>query len=116
MRSKLTALRAGPLQSAATLRAKVRAHLERAQEHAKHDAFLDLDAATSIAAALEHLLDDWAALDAKARSHAQSACLYFASDDDAEPDFDSVVGFDDDVEALNLVLDLIGRAHLRIEL
>ena len=115
MRSKLTALRAGPLLPRAALQALVSDHLERVRQAAVRDPFLDLHAAEQVASTLERLLDEWPE-EPSCRRHIQSACLYFASDDDAEPDFDSPVGFDDDVEAVNLVLELLGRTDLRIVL
>ena len=116
MRSKLTALRGGPLRTPDTLRDRVQAHLDRARTVAAQDAFLDLDAAQRVAETLLVLLQDWTQFPEPERRLVQAACLYFVADDDAEPDFDSLVGFDDDVEAVNHTLDLLRRPELRIDL
>lgn len=45
----------------------------------------------------------------------QAAVRYFILEDDAESDFDSVIGLDDDVEVLNAVLKHLGRSDWTVQ-
>lgn len=103
----LDRLRAGP-SSAASLRAGVAAHLTLARARAANDPFVDLARAEQVAAACLALLDAWPRLDDDGRSWVAAACLYFADTDDAEDDFTSLVGFDDDAEVVNQVAARLG--------
>lgn len=44
----------------------------------------------------------------------RAAALYFMSSQDQRPDFESLTGFDDDAEVLNLCLDFCGLDDLKI--
>lgn len=94
--------------SASDLRAAVTAHLALARARAAADPFVDLDRAEQVAAACLALLDAWPRLDDDGRSWLAAACLYFADTDDAEDDFTSLVGFDDDAEVVNHVAARLG--------
>lgn len=43
------------------------------------------------------------------RAIVQAACEYFVFDDDADGDFDSLTGLDDDAEVVNAALAVFGR-------
>lgn len=51
----------------------------------------------------------WSYCSINARAWLSAAMLYFVSANDAEPDFSSPIGFEDDAEVLNACLKL---AHL----
>ncbi len=101
--------------TADTLREQVQSHLDAARAAAAQDAFVDLATAQSIAGVLFELLNDLHKMSAHDRSQVQQACAHFCETDDEEPDFASVVGFDDDLEALNRCLDRIGRPELKVD-
>jgi hypothetical protein len=46
----------------------------------------------------------------------QVACRYFALEEDTYADLGSLLGFDDDVEVLNVVLRILGREDLLVHL
>jgi len=46
----------------------------------------------------------------------QVACRYFSLEEDAYRDLGSLLGFDDDVEVLNVVLRILGRDDLLVHL
>ncbi len=98
-----------------TLQAQVEAHLAKAHRLARRDAWIDLGSAERIASVLTTLLAEWDTVP-EHQAPIQRAVEAFVEEDDDEPDFDSPVGFDDDVEVLNEVLALIDRDDLRIEL
>ncbi|MEQ9498738.1 MAG: hypothetical protein RIT81_17805 [Deltaproteobacteria bacterium] len=93
-----------PLQSVATLRAAVEAHAARA-EQASGD-LIDRPLARLIADGLLRLLG--ADLDEDQRRAVQLACDYFISDEDAESDLTSPLGFEDDAEVFNAVAAVLG--------
>ena len=107
---KLLALKR-PVLDSAELSARIHAHMAAAVERAHTSPLVDLHTASAIHAACAQLLSEWPQLDPEQRLWTQAACLYFADPDEAqgEPDFDSIVGFDDDLDALNLCLARIGR-------
>lgn len=105
-----------PALSQAELTQRIHAHLAAATERAQSSPLVDLHTATAIHAACAQLLDQWPQLTQEQRQWTQAACLYFADPDEAqgEPDFDSIVGFDDDLDALNLCLERIGRPTVHL--
>ncbi|MED5374276.1 MAG: hypothetical protein VX899_24875 [Myxococcota bacterium] len=111
LRDQILHLRQQPLLHIDAIRARIDQHLQTAQTAAQTSPFVDLPTAATIHAACTELLNDWDQLTDDARLWAQVACLYFADPDDSagEPDFDSIVGFDDDLDALNHCLERIGR-------
>lgn len=100
-----------PRLSQPDLSHRIDAHLAAAATCALTSPLVDLHTATAIHAACAQLLSDWPQLDPEQRLWTQAACLYFADpdEDQGEPDFDSIVGFDDDLDALNHCLERIGR-------
>ncbi len=101
---------------AADLRRAVSAHVERIRSALTTNEFLDVATAERIADVLTGLLDNYARRTELHRALIVGAARYFVQARDVEPDFTSLLGFDDDVQVLNFVLDSIGRADLRVEL
>ena len=46
----------------------------------------------------------------------QAACYYFVENDDEDGDLQSVYGFDDDAELLNVILEHLDRPDLAIQI
>lgn len=88
----------------------VRAEAERRE-------FFDLGLAERIAASLSTLI---AELDGDPSEHqrigTQLAVLYFITVADGEPDFESILGFEDDARVLNAILEGLGRHGLKVQI
>lgn len=108
----LTRLMATPLTDPGELTSRVDAHLAAVRKAADDDPFVDLDTAEQIAATLHRLLALWPTLSDDHRGWAQAAAAYFVQTDDGTDDFDSVIGFSDDLDVLTHALDRIGRRDL----
>lgn len=102
-------LRAGPARAEHELRLQVEDHLALVRLAAANDPFVDLDQAERVTAGCRALLDRWPHLDPAARALIQAACLYFADSRDHEDDLASIVGFDDDLEVLHHVMEILRR-------
>ena len=103
-------------QQAAELAERVREHLDTLRQLAKVNPALEASTAESIAARLVDLLEGLSGLPKEQRPLVIGAARYFTRSRDIQPDFNSPVGFADDVTVLNFVLRQIGRGDLRLEL
>ncbi len=105
-----------PLLELSALRERNREYLLAVEAEADEGAFIDLPLAQKIGGVLDQLLE--APADAGLDQHRalQLAVLYFEQEDDAEPDVDSVLGFEDDAHVVNAVLRFLGRDDLLIDL
>lgn len=101
-------------RSPADLRERVTAHLATVRAAAERDPFVDLPRAEEVGAVLFTLLHSWPD-DPDAQRWIAAACRYFAERDDGDPDLDSIVGFDDDAEVVNYVLQQIHRTDLALD-
>jgi hypothetical protein len=76
---------------------------------------LDVHLAESILRSCTALLEEgWDDLDEGQQRLAQLACDYYLDAEDEDADLESVFGFEDDAEVLNLVLEEIGRGDLKV--
>ena len=83
--------------------------------HTRED--LDVNLADCIAKRCLTLLDEhWENESEQNRHLIQTACFYFVESDDDDDDFESVFGFDDDAELLNLILLHLEREDLFIQI
>lgn len=112
----LTDLKRLPLREPADLRARVQAHLEEVRNAAGLNIRVDVELAAQVAEVLTELIDGWDGLSEDQRLWVQAGARYFTHAEYGEHDFDSIVGFDDDVQVVNLVLERIERGDLFIEL
>ena len=84
-------------------------HVERArQAHAKNP-FINARFAEAIGSRIGETIQEWDGLPAAAQYWFRGAIQYFVHSCDGEPDFASVIGFDDDAEVLNACLRLAGK-------
>lgn len=102
-----------PLRSADDLRREVRAYQARI-EAAEGNA--DVELGQQIAEACLGMLD-MLEHDVSESHHrfVQLACRYFVEEEDEDGDLDSMLGFDDDAEVLNLVADQLGHPEFKVE-
>lgn len=77
---------------------------------------VDVNLAHAIATVCRQLLrDHWDDAREDFKKLIQLACVYYIEEEDDEGgDFDSVIGFDDDAQVLNILLDQIGRTELQV--
>lgn len=104
-----------PAESA-DLKHAVSVHVEKIRAALTTNEFLDVTTAEWIAGVLTELLTGYAEQPEAHRALIVGAARYFVQARDAEPDLASLLGFDDDAQVLNFVLDSIGRADLKVDL
>ncbi len=99
------------------LRRQVREHTTRFAVAAARDPALDPGLAQRIEDRCLQLLDRAERDDSDAlRRIVQATCEYYVYEDDADGDFDSVEGLDDDIEVVNAALFVLGLDELSISL
>lgn len=94
------------------LLAEARQHLEQTQQAHASNRMINVRLASAIVVVIERLANTWDSLSANHRTWLAAAMLYFSNCDDDEPDFDSPIGFEDDVEVLNSCLRFAGLNDL----
>lgn len=97
-----------PLARPEALASRVDAHLAALRTAARHNEFLDLALAETIAGHCHRLLQHWPRASADQQRLIQAAVGYFATSGDADDDFDSIAGLDDDAQVINAVLAHLG--------
>jgi uncharacterized membrane protein YkvA (DUF1232 family) len=100
----------------AELNKQIAAHLISVREALRYNEFIDLALAERIANTLTVLLEELANYPEGKQKLIVGAARYFTRDQDAQADFASILGFDDDATVLNYVLIKIGRIDLKVEL
>jgi uncharacterized membrane protein YkvA (DUF1232 family) len=98
------------------LNKQINAHLQRVRDALGQNEFIDLRLAEQIVITLDRLISDFAQYPESKHKLIAGAARYFIYERDAQRDFESILGFDDDVAVLNYVLKELGRDDLRIEL
>ena len=76
------------------------------------NALVNFRMAEAIVAVARQVCSSWDDVPTHARYWLRAAIAYFTTSDDSEPDFDSPIGFEDDLEVLNACLKLAGRSDL----
>ena len=78
---------------------------------------LDINLADCIARCCLTLLNEqWDSEGDHRKRLIQAACYYFVESDDEDVDLESVYGFDDDAELLNVILEDLDRPELAIQI
>lgn len=95
---------------------QARQHLSAAEDACQHTGKVNLDVARAIVDVFEKISLCWASVPKHARPWCKGMMAYFVSPEDAEKDFSSLVGFDDDVEVVNACLKYAGKGDLCIDL
>lgn len=108
---------AGYLRSAHLTRelliARVRKYLDAIGQASETSQALDIATSSDLGLALLRLLRECSD---DGLPHAQAAVFYFIEEDDAEPDLDSPLGFEDDACVFNAVCSHLGLDELKVEL
>ncbi len=92
---------------------QIAAYLESVSHASGENEFLDLATARKLGRGLNHLLRDCSDVQLP---YVQAATSYFINSDDANPDLESMLGFDDDAEVFNAVCHHLGRADLEVDI
>ena len=95
------------------LKNKIESYLQTVLNASGENEFLDFPTAQKLSLSLGTLLELCSDDDLP---HVQAAVLYFINTDDASPDLESILGFDDDAHVVNAVCRLIGRPDLEVKL
>jgi len=108
-------LLAEPTLDAGDLWMMVRGHLVALREAEEAEELLDGRLGKALAEASEQLLYRFSDEDSEdARLLIQAAIRYFVLNEDAEGDMDSLVGFDDDAQVFNVVVETLGHEDLAV--
>lgn len=95
--------------SLADLHLSATQHVELARQmHAKNP-FVNARFAEAIGRAIDSVVTEWDHFPQDTQYWFKGAIQYFVHSADGEPDFGSVIGFDDDAEVLNACLQLAGK-------
>jgi uncharacterized membrane protein YkvA (DUF1232 family) len=91
-------------------------HVQDVRDALQQNEFIDLDLAERISRVLLTILGEIPSYPEIHRRMIIGAARYFVLSQDAQADFKSVLGFDDDLKILNYVLRFIGRNDLQVDL
>ena len=103
-------------RTAEPLRARVRQHLRASDRALSKNEFVDTTLSHTLADGLCALLADWNSMTPIQRATVEAAVAYYALNEDAEEDLDSVIGFEDDAQVFNACARYLGRPDLQIVL
>ena len=78
--------------------------------------FIDIDSAALLTEVSHYLISQFDNLSEDDKRYVVAAIYYFVESDDEEHDFNSMFGFEDDIEVMNYVLEKIGHTHKKIEI
>jgi uncharacterized membrane protein YkvA (DUF1232 family) len=105
-------LRFDPVGKVALLQ-RIERYMGEIRETGAERQFLDISTAQRLALSLGKLIE---VCGEDHLPHVQAAVYYFVNADDAQPDLQSMTGFDDDVEVANTVCRFVGHPELEIRL
>lgn len=91
---------------------KINAHLELAHSKAAISPMVHVELAEALTQTYRMVVEKWTLIPEHAQTWLKGAMLYFVELNDADHDFDSPIGFEDDVEVLNACLCLAGLDEL----
>jgi len=100
----------------AELLIQIAAHVQNVREALRQNEFIDNALVENIAQILSQLIRELANYPENKRRLIVGAARYFLRSQDAQADFSSILGFDDDAAVLNYVLKEISRSDLKVEL
>jgi uncharacterized membrane protein YkvA (DUF1232 family) len=77
--------------------------------------FVDLELGERVAGSCRALVDGWAGYAPEQRQLVAAAVGYFATQHDADDDFSSPIGFEDDAAVVSAVAVALGRPDLAVD-
>lgn len=96
------------------LSSKVSEHLTSAKNSLDSNEFIDIKAAESLARVSHYLIEKLIDMSNEDKQLAVAAIYYFIESEDDEHDFDSILGFDDDIQVMNKIVNHLGYANMEI--
>jgi uncharacterized membrane protein YkvA (DUF1232 family) len=115
LRASIDGLLSRPVSTREQMLGELDAYTLRIDDSARRRPDLDVNLAESILQACRTLLrEHWSGLSEDQRRLVQVTCDYYVDPEDEAGDLESVSGFDDDAEVLNLVLDALRRPDLKV--
>ena len=94
------------------LLAQVNIHLKLTQSKSVNNPMIHIRLAGALAQVYSTLVNRWVEIPEHVQPWVKGSMLYFVKTNDAEHDFESPIGFEDDVEVLNACLRLAGLNDL----
>lgn len=91
---------------------EVESHFQEALIEYQKNRLINIRLAKAMVEIIKRLISEWETLPQDVQAWLAGAMVYFASNDDEEPDFTSSIGFEDDVEVLNSCLKFAQMDHL----
>src|SRR5688572_11315856 len=115
LRASIDSLLQRPVATREHMLAELDAYTQRIDDSVRRQPDLDVNLAEAILQACRTLLHEhWSDLSEDQRRLVQIACDYYVDSEDEAGDLESVFGFDDDAEVLNLVVDALHRSELNV--
>jgi hypothetical protein len=115
LKASIDSLLQRPVATREHMLAELDAYTQRIDDSVRRQPDLDVDLAEAILQACRTLLHEhWSDLSEDQRRLVQIACDYYVDSEDEAGDLESVFGFDDDAEVLNLVVDALHRSELKV--
>ncbi len=102
--------------SALELKSEVERSLTEFRSAAASNGLLPLDIAEDLTTAFLDLLLSYEQFSKEDQRLIAASVHYFASDDDAVPDTEGVLGLDDDVEVFNYVVSQVGQPERKLDI
>ena len=87
-------------------------HLANAQAAHQQTGKVNIELAAAIVHVFDQVSHEWSSISELARPWCKAMIAYFISSNDQEKDFNSLIGFDDDVEVVNSCLKFAGKTDL----
>lgn len=91
-------------------------HVKEAEKAFQTKPIVDYETAQKLSGTFAAVKDEWNDISEDAKKCLKAAMYYYALDDDDDPDLESMLGFDDDVEIANACLKAAGKDHLIIDM
>jgi uncharacterized membrane protein YkvA (DUF1232 family) len=115
-REVFVGLLAEPMADPDELGRDIANYLERIRKEERENEFIDVGLAEKVARACRELLTRWDSFSSEERKLAQAAANYFVLQQDGDDDLECVLGFEDDAQVVNAVMDALGLSENRIDL
>jgi len=91
-------------------------YVELAKQSLSSNEFIDIKSAEKLAEISHYLISQFDSFNKEQKSLAVASIYYFVESDDNEHDFDSMFGFEDDIEVMNRILDKLELSEKKIEI
>jgi len=91
-------------------------YVELAKHSLSKNEFIDIASAEKLAETSHFLISRFDKFTIEQKSLAVASIYYFVESDDDEHDFDSMFGFEDDVDVMNRILEILELSEKKIEI